>query len=234
MQDIVDSDFDDPEDEDDDGDDGGAAEKAARAKPKRRAQTGKYVDPALKKPSARAAQSGEARPAKRVRIEEPQDNVERTVDRSSLRKSTKAASEQADRLRQEREAVLNEKRMQKREREKAKEPEKPMTQEEMLAEADVTAVKNKADLEILLKLEERKRLPKQEATKKGPTMTVLSRKDGTFVGFSDKDADVRSAMFPQACERGDSDSNARDPSAANADPPAAKAQLPVAKAGASD
>jgi hypothetical protein len=172
------------------------------------ARTGNYVDPALKKKTrlgrgGTAAAGGHAdRPVKRAKLHNEnadEDAVVRSVDRSSLRKSTKAARELADKVRREREVDRDERRMLKREREKDKSPERPLTQDELLKESYETEVQNTADLQVLLRLEEeRKRLPKKPVAEKGPMMTVISREGKTLINFKDKDADSRATLFPQA------------------------------------
>jgi YL1 nuclear protein len=201
----VDSDFDEPEEAPDDADAGPVPVSTRSAPSRGRARTGNYVDPALKKarPGRAARGDGPGRPAKRAKTrhdgDDEQGAVERTGDRSSLRKSTKAARELADKVRREREVDRNERRMLKWEREKDKEPEKILTQEELLKEADETAVQNTADLQVLLRLEEeRKRIPKKAAVEQVPRMTVISRGGRTVINFKDKDADTRAALFPQA------------------------------------
>jgi hypothetical protein len=185
---------------------------AASSPVKRKARTGHYVDPALKKtrPGQRrgtpaAAEAGDGhtdRPVKRAKLHEEdagEDALAPIVDRTSLRKSTKAARELADKVRRERELDRNERRMIKREREKDKTPERLLTQDELLKESDETAVQNAADLQVLLRLEEeRKRLPKKPVAEQGPTMTVISREGKTLINFKDKDADARATLFPQA------------------------------------
>jgi YL1 nuclear protein len=193
-QDVVDSDFDAPEDGVGSGDDGGAAAGAAR--PARRSRTGKYVDPALRK---RRGSSGAAAkpPAKRAKPAAPALGA--AVDRTSLRKSTKAARDAADAARDAADAVRAEKRAKARERGEAKVPEKVLTQAEMLAEAEVTATENEKDLARLLKLEEeRKREAAPPPAEDVPRMVVRDRDGKTTVSFTDDGADAKAAMFPHA------------------------------------
>lgn len=193
----MDSDFDAPE-ENSDADEKAAASERSKRRASSSRRNGKYVDPALKKTRVSSGGGGgEARPAKRAKTAPLQDAA---VDRSSLRKSTKAASAKAGKEREMREAETVQRRMRMRERERRKEPEKVLTQEEMLAEAEETAVGNQEDLERLLRLEEeQKRLPVKAERAAGPTMSVVSREGKMVVGFSEKDADARKEMFPQ-CE----------------------------------
>jgi YL1 nuclear protein len=205
-QDIIDSDFDEPEDN---GDEVAEPEPVRRRSTSARGKTGKYVDPALRpstKPAVRLPPAKRAKTAEQADVDANNNDkhttadaepVDVNVDRSSLRQSTKVASEKADKLRSVRDAEMEERRMQKREREKKKEPVRHLTQEEMLAEAEVTAVQNAIDLDALLRLEEeRKRQPVAKAVDPGPKMTVVSNASGTDIRFSDKDTDARAAMFP--------------------------------------
>jgi hypothetical protein len=196
-QDIVDSDFDEPEDVGEADDEQAAAkEERQQRTSSARGITGKYVDPALRPKKAPGQPA-----AKRAKIASAHaEPVEVNVDRSSLRRSTKAASAKADKVRNARHAEMEERRLQKREREKNKVPDKILTQEEMLAEAKVTAVENAKDLDALLRLEEeRKRQPLAKTADPGPRMSVISKASGTVIAFLEKNADARAAMFPH-CE----------------------------------
>lgn len=198
-QDIIDSDFDEPEDDPEDPQQSEEHQPRRRTK---RATKGKYVDPALKETRLSRQDDDDdsrnvpdERPAKRAKTASAPIDV--TVDRSSLRKSTKAASAKADKERNEREAEQQQRLMEKRERDRNKVPERMPSQEELLAEAEETAKRNKADLEVLLRLEEeRKRLPEKKQIDRGPTMTVISREGKTLIAFSDKETDARTVMFP--------------------------------------
>lgn len=191
---MIDSDFDEPE-EDGSGADGGAAAERAARRPASRRKAGKYVDPALKRRSTGGAAG--ARPAKRAKLAAAAPPPV-AVDRSSLRKSTKAASARADAQRDKADAVREVRRARMREREREKSPEKVLTQEEMLAEAAETAKANEKDLQRLLRLEEeRKRLPAAEVKADVPRMATRDRDGKTLVSFTEAEADARAAMFPQ-------------------------------------
>lgn len=84
------------------------------------------------------------------------------------------------------------------EREKRKPKVKILTQQEMLEEAKETEIKNREDLEILLRLEEeRKRLPPPKKKNVGPRIVIKSSGGISTVSFTKSDIDVQSFMFPR-------------------------------------
>lgn len=148
------------------------------------------MDPALKRRGAAAG----ARPAKRAKTAEAAAPPPPAADRASLRKSTKAASLRADAARAAEDAARAARRAKAR---PPRAPDPPLTQAQLLAEAEGTAIENEKDLQRLLRLEEeRKRLPDKAVKEVGPRMVTHDKEGKTHVSFSEKDADARKALFP--------------------------------------
>eukprot|EP00177_Eucheuma_denticulatum_P005967 GFKZ01010881.1.p1 GENE.GFKZ01010881.1~~GFKZ01010881.1.p1 ORF type:complete len:242 (-),score=70.21 GFKZ01010881.1:1262-1987(-) len=188
-EDIVDSDFDEPEEAP--TDEAGQAEKAARQAERKRKRPGKYVDPAIK---GRRAQ-GSARPVQRR--SKSADVEPAAIHRSSLRRSTKLASVRAAEERERRMADEEERRKRKMMKAAEKPQVKILTQEELLEEAKETEVKNRESLKELLRLEEeKKRLPVVKKKEGGDVMSVRSAGGKQTVSFTRKEVDARKEMFP--------------------------------------
>lgn len=198
IQDIIDSDFDEPEErQKEEGDD---AEKEVRQSERKRRRSGKYVDPATKK---RRLNTGSAVQRK------PKSNEEKSKDdkgknaktlrtgRPSLRKSTKIASERAAEERKRRKQDDAERRRKKLLREAGKPEEKVWTQKELLEEAKETEIKNRESLKELLRLEEeKKRLPPPKKKVNVEIISVRSRDGKHTISFTDKNADARKELLP--------------------------------------
>lgn len=199
-EDIIDSDFDEPEDVPA-PDDEVQAEKEVRRSEKqttKKARTGKYVDPALKANRGQAPSNRPQKKAKKASETENASASNNNIHRSSLRRSTKIASMRAAEEREKRQVTEAERRKKKAAREAEKPEVRVLTQKEMLEEAKITEEKNKESLKELLRLEEeKKRLPPPKKKSKEPVMSVKSSKDGKqTVSFTSKDTDARKAMFP--------------------------------------
>lgn len=188
----MDSDFDEPEEIA--TEDGTQAEKAARQAQRKQRRSGKYVDPALKRRRvADMAQSTE----KKVKGMQGENETPSTNHRSSLRRSTKIASERAAEERERKAADEQKRRRKKMLREAEKPQEKILTQKELLEEARETEIKNRESLKELLRLEEeKKRVPVVKKKMKGEAMSTRSREGKQTISFTSKDADARKELFP--------------------------------------
>lgn len=173
--------------------------RAAERRSARKIRSGKYVDPALKPAKrGRPRKDGEERPKKRTRgADAAADTDNLNVDRSSLRKSTKAASSRAADEREKRELDDEQRRMKKALRDANKPEVRKLTQKELLEEAAETEISNREDLKNLLRLEEeRKRLPPPKVKQTGPCISVRSRDGKQTVSISDPNLDARAVLFP--------------------------------------
>lgn len=188
----MDSDFDEPEEAA--TADGAQAEKAVQQGEQKRRRSGKYVDPALKRRRvSEVARAAERKPTKSGQSE---NGTLSTIHRSSLRRSTKIASERAAEERERRAADEEERRRRKMLREARKPQEKILTQKELLEEAKETEIKNRESLRELLRLEEEKKRVPIVRKVEGEVMSIKSRGGEQTVSFTSKDADARKELFP--------------------------------------
>lgn len=243
VQDIVDSDFDEPEepDEDDDGGGGGddhqkngagvnkersstatgsnvkrnkagisVAEAEVRAEERRASRKdrpSKYVDPAMRRNKASVTQkktsinnatsTSTPTPTSASASASVFGSVPGLQMRTSLRKSTKAASAKAAEERARRKVDEDERRKIKARRDAGRVPMKEKTQSERLNEAKVTEELNKQSLKELLKMEEDKK--KVTASKKKQTAkraVSVRSKNGVQTVSLTKDLDVIETLLP--------------------------------------
>lgn len=171
----------------------------------RRERASKYVDPASKKNVAtdrggtsQSNQTGKGDQDEILRSEPKLGFGTLTAEkRTSLRKSTKAASARAAEERARRRVDEEERRRQKALRDAEKKPVRPLTQAERLEEAKVTEELNRKSLNELLRMEEEKKsivVVKKRET--GPVISTRSRDGKTTVSLSEG-VDVSEALFPQ-------------------------------------
>lgn len=216
-QDIVDSDFDDPEEQNNDEDsvkraDGKAkpsdittTEAAVRAEERRairRERVSKYIDPASKRNVAidrgKTSHSNQRTKSDEngiIRSELKLDpNTLAAGARTSLRKSTKAASARAAEERAQRRVDEEERRRQKALRDADKKPVRPMTQAERLEEAKITEELNRKSLSELLRMEEKKRVVVVKKRRTGPVISTRSKDGKTTVSLSEG-VDVNDTLF---------------------------------------
>lgn len=189
---MIDSDFDEPEEVA--AEDGTQAEKVARQAERKQRRGGRYVDPALKR---RRVADVARTTDKKVKGGQGEDGTPSTIHRSSLRRSTKIASERAAEERERKAADGEERRRKKMLREAGKPQEKILTQKELLEEAKETEIKNRESLKELLRLEEeKKRVPVVRKKVEGEVMSMRSKGGKQTISFTNKDTDSRREMFP--------------------------------------
>lgn len=225
-EDVVDSDFDEPESVDNDDDRNSpknadaptapsAAEAAVRTEERRamrRDRTSRYVDPATKKrntveTSNQLKKDGtttgkEKRTVTNNLKRNGQDaNATASGTRSSLRKSTKAASARAAEQRERRRVGEAARRKQKAIRDAGRTPVRPLTQAERLEAAKITEELNRDSLADLLRMEEeKKRVPVIKRDKQGDVISARSKNGKWTVSFPEG-VDVSNVMFPHLSER---------------------------------
>lgn len=199
-EDEVDADFDIPEEEDelDEGDDKEVNEK-------KRKRAGEYVDPNSKKAVQKAQLKAEK--AKRIKIDDDDEPYEDVSSSSSVesqptspittpsQKKSRTPSSQprkSSRTVALARAAEREKERQEQEKKKASKPRKkttimvrPLTQEELLAEAKITERINKKSLKDFLLIEEEKKKVKEAPAFTGPMIHYHSKDGVTTVTFPD-------------------------------------------------
>ena len=197
MQDVVDSDFDEPEEPVEENDD--AAERDVRREERakrRRLRSGKYVDPALKRRRETNVYTGASKERVRTKGSERQTAAS-TIEKRGLRKSTKARSEKAAQDRKRKLEEEEERKKERVERERKKVKVRLPTQEELLEEAKETEKKNREDLKNLLRLEEeKKRLPPPKKANTGPKLRFTSQHGRNVISFTDDKIDLKDFLFP--------------------------------------
>ncbi|KAA8494717.1 SWR1 complex subunit 2 [Porphyridium purpureum] len=185
-EDVVDSDFDEPEEQPDDRGKGGddlqenerqikRAERATAASHRKRALGRAYKEPTHAKPVKSIKKATTALPAA-SEVATAASVVSPLRSKGALRSSTKLASSISEKERTLK-AQEDRKRLEKiRERRNRAEPERILTQAELLEEAKQTAVRNAEDLARLLRVEEsRKRVEPVRKVLKLPSMRLYSR-----------------------------------------------------------
>uniref|UniRef100_A0A7S2ZFK5 Vps72/YL1 C-terminal domain-containing protein n=1 Tax=Rhodosorus marinus TaxID=101924 RepID=A0A7S2ZFK5_9RHOD len=186
-EDVIDSDFDQPEVVE-----VAPVEEEVREK-KRKANTVYKDSAATKKNSANHT-------AKRGRGGRPRKtglNIELEVFNRSMRRTTKMASAQTMQKRREREQEDTKRRIKKEERDQFREVERELTQEELMKEALKTEEINKASyLELVRLEEEKKRLPAtKQQIQRGPRLTFRSRDGKQTLSFTAEEH--ASDIFPK-------------------------------------
>uniref|UniRef100_A0A7S0G5I1 Vps72/YL1 C-terminal domain-containing protein n=1 Tax=Rhodosorus marinus TaxID=101924 RepID=A0A7S0G5I1_9RHOD len=175
-EDVIDSDFDQPEVVE-------AAPVEEDVKEKKRKANTVYKDSAAAKknnanPAAKRGRGG--RPGK------PGLNIKMEVFNRSMRRTTKMASAQTMQKRREREQEDTKRRIKKEERDQLREEERELTQEELMKEALKTEEINKASyLELVRLEEEKKRLPPtKQQEERGPRVMLRSRDGKQTLSFT--------------------------------------------------
>merc|ERR1711865_1162905 len=183
--DSADSDIDDSEEEDLDD---GAKEEAALRKSEKRSRVAQnqqkmtYKDPGLKKKSTATTT---APVPKRKAPAEPAAAVIPGEGRS-FRKSTVALSGAAETERAQKRQKQQENAKKREEQNKHKEPEKKLTQAQLLAEAARTEILNQRSLQALLHIEEEKKRVRQKKVKDaGPLIRFHSKNGRNLITFTD-------------------------------------------------
>lgn len=199
-----------------------AAETAVRAEERRNARRdrpNKYVDPALRRKTGNNNVNNNTSTAGPQPQQKATSSIVHSVTkfgggktssvaslatiagtRTSLRKSTKAASARAAEERAKRRVDEEARRKQKALRDAEREPTRPLTQKERLEEAKQTEVMNRESLADLLRMEEeKKRAATTSKRETGPVISFLSRAGKSTVSLSEG-VDVQKAMFPQMPE----------------------------------
>lgn len=183
MQDVVDSDFDREEQVLNSSTQAQTAEQEARLADRvrsKRGVVGRYVDPALRPKHHK----------KRARQTQTISPSSTGLDRSSLRKSTRVASEQAA----ERRAIKQRRKPRERKLEHVHIP----TQEERLETAKMTEKENGESLKQLLRLEEeKKRVPAERKEVTGDKIGYEWKHGKSKISFTKgvSDDQIRSFLF---------------------------------------
>lgn len=172
----------------------------------RRERTGRYVDPATKKKSAadkpklrKDVGQSSLHPSSGAVAGQGSGAEGRTTiasTRSSLRKSTKAASARAAEERERRRVGEVARRRQKALRNADRQPARPLTQAERLEAAKMTELLNRDSLNDLLRMEEEKtRVPVVNRREPNDIISTRSRDGKWTVSFTDG-VDPQQVMFP--------------------------------------
>jgi len=107
-------------------------------------------------------------------------------NKSTLRRTTKIASQQARKKHEIRTLEEAERRKKKEERERGREEDRELTQEELLAEAVETEKLNRQSYLELVRLEETKKAPPpKRPTKKGPCVVFTSKGGQQLLSFTE-------------------------------------------------
>ncbi|KAJ8904137.1 hypothetical protein NDN08_000664 [Rhodosorus marinus] len=175
-EDVIDSDFDQPEVVE-----AAPVEEDVKEK-KRKANTAYKDSAATRKNNANPPSKG--RPGGRPR--KTGLNIEMEVFNRSMRRTTKMASAQTMQKRREREQEDTKRRIKKEERDQFREEERELTQEELMKEALKTEEINKASyLELVRLEEEKKRLPPtKQKVQPGPRLVLRSRDGKQTLSFT--------------------------------------------------
>jgi len=185
VSDVVDSDFDASEQQSDGSDLEESKLKARSYTEKaKRKQNRAYQDPSRAKSATKQPRKSVPTPKSDL----PSPNLQK----GSLRASTKIASHRAAKTRERH--LAEEKRKHQRRIERVKwrqeNPERVLSQQELLEEAKLTAIANKESLQQLLQLEEeKKRVPVARQNEKVPILRVVSKQNEEYIAFLHLDKD---------------------------------------------